>query len=63
MPEKWPGIPTVVDDRILAPAVRVLIEIVGRLVGQRGDGSQAIPPDLLAKLADLERRVVKLEQS
>jgi len=61
MPEKWPGIPAVVDDRVLAPAVRVLIEIVGRLVGQRGNGSQAIPPDLKAKLDDLERRVAALE--
>lgn len=58
---KWPGIPTVYDDRILAPAVRVLIEIVGRLVGQRGDGTQAVPPNLKATLDDLERRVAKLE--
>lgn len=61
MPEKWPGIPTVIDDRVLAPAVRVLIEIVGRLIGQRGTGEQAIPVDLKARLEDLERRVAVLE--
>lgn len=58
---KMPGIPTVVDDRILAPAVRSLIEIVGILTGQRGDGSLAVPSDLKAQLADLERRIKALE--
>lgn len=58
---KMPGIPTVVDDRILAPAVRALIEIVGILTGQRGDGTMSVPSDLRARLTDLEQRVKKLE--
>ncbi len=57
-----PGIPTVVDDRVLAPAVRALIEIVGVLTGQRGDGTYSAVTTA-DKLAELERRVKALEDA
>lgn len=36
---KYPGVPSIASDKILAPAVRALIEIVGLLTGDRGDQS------------------------
>jgi hypothetical protein len=35
----FPGVPSLSSDKILAPAVRALLEIVGLLVGDRGDKS------------------------
>jgi hypothetical protein len=59
-PQGYPGVPTVVDDRVLAPAVRELTAIVELLTGQRGDGSLAVPT-LIKQIADLQRRVTALE--
>jgi hypothetical protein len=59
--QKYPGIPVVNDDRVLAPTVRTLAEIVGLLIGQRGDGSLAIPSNLQSWMEDIERRVKALE--
>jgi hypothetical protein len=53
-------VPTVVDDRVLAPAVRELTAIVELLTGQRGDGSLAVPT-LIKQVEDLQRRVKALE--
>lgn len=37
--EKFPGIPAVTDDRSIATTVRVLVEVIELLIGQRGSGN------------------------
>jgi hypothetical protein len=60
MPERkptYPGIPPVINDQILAPTVRSLVEVVELLTGQRGDKSLALPSNLQSWMADVERRL------
>jgi hypothetical protein len=61
MPEKQPGIPPIVDDRVLAPTVRALVEIVETLVGQRVNAPPELRAVTLDQLQALERRVKALE--
>jgi hypothetical protein len=58
-PTRLPGIPAVIDDRVLAPSVRVLVDVVSILIGQRKDQTYSIV-QMRAKVADLERRVAAL---
>ena len=59
-PAPLPGIPAVIDDRQLAPAVRVLVDVVSILIGQRKDTTYSVVR-LRDQIADLERRVKALE--
>ena len=58
---RYPGVPPVVDDRVLAPAVRALVENVELLTGQRGDGKLAVPYNIKSWMDEIERRLQALE--
>jgi hypothetical protein len=58
----FPGIPAIVDDRVLAPTVRALVEIVELLIGARGTELQAAnATDISRQLSDIKRRLEALE--
>jgi hypothetical protein len=61
MPDRkdYPGIPAVTDERVLAPTVKALTEIVELLVGQRGAGDKMAATK--AELDALAARVAALE--
>jgi hypothetical protein len=50
------GIPAVTDDRVLAPTVRVLVELVEQLTGQRNPADRAVSvTEMNEALAKLKR--------
>lgn len=57
---RFPGVPPVVDDRVLGPTVRVLVQIAELLTGQRGDTPLSVTA-LQKRIDELERRVKALE--
>lgn len=58
-PTKFPGIPAISDEKVLAPTVQALLEAVEILIGARGDGSLAAV--LASEYEVLEERVADLE--
>lgn len=56
MPPKYTGIPAVTDDRVLAPTVRALVEIVEQMAGQRGAADQRT-----ATVQELNDAIAKLK--
>jgi hypothetical protein len=56
VPPKYSGIPAITDDRVLAPTVRVLVEIVEQLAGQRGAADQRA-----ASVQELNEAIAKLK--
>lgn len=51
---QYPGIPAVTDDKVLAPTVRALVEVVELLIGARGDAAAMTQSDLNDLIARLE---------
>lgn len=68
MPDStFPGIPSITDDRVVAPTVRALQENVELLTGQRGTNTALVAATaadvntLITRIAALEARVLDLE--
>jgi hypothetical protein len=65
--DRYPGIPSITDDRVVAPTVRAIQENVELLTGQRGTNPGLVAATagdiniLVNRIAALEARVLDLE--